>query len=35
LLVEIAYKQPGDEVKLTVLRGGNEMEIDVVLAPRP
>ncbi len=35
LLVSIAYKHPGDEVVLTVLRAGSELEIRVVLAPRP
>ncbi len=35
LLVHIAYKHPGDEVNLTVLRDGYEVEISVVLAPRP
>jgi S1-C subfamily serine protease len=35
LLVDVAYKHPGDEVELTVLRDGAELEINVVLAPRP
>ncbi len=35
LLVDIAYKHPGDEVNLSVLRDGVEVEISVVLAPRP
>lgn len=35
LLVDIAYKHPGEEVSLTVLRDGAELEINVVLAPRP
>jgi len=35
LLVDIAYKHPGDEVNLTVLRDGTEVEISVALAPRP
>jgi len=35
LLVDIAFKQPGEEVQLTILRDGSEKQITVTLAPRP
>jgi 2-alkenal reductase len=35
LLVDIAFKQPGEEVQLTILQDGSEVQITVTLAPRP
>jgi len=35
LVLEVAMRQPGDEVTLTIVRGGEEREIAVTLAPRP
>lgn len=35
LLVEIAFKQPGEEVQLTIFRDGSEEQITVTLTPRP
>jgi S1-C subfamily serine protease len=35
LLVEIAFKRPGDVVQLTILRDGSEKQISATLAPRP
>jgi serine protease Do len=35
LLVEVAFRQPGEEVELTVLRGDETLRVDVTLAPRP
>jgi len=35
LLVDIAFKQPGEEVQLTILRDGSEEQVTVTLAPRP
>jgi len=31
----LSQAEPGDEVVLTILRGGNERELEVTLAPRP
>ena len=35
LLVEVAAGRPGDQVALTVLRGGQRQQLTVTLAPRP
>ncbi|MBM3188532.1 MAG: PDZ domain-containing protein [Chloroflexi bacterium] len=35
LLAEIAFRQPGQTVSLTVLRGNRTVQVDVTLAPRP
>lgn len=35
LLVEVAYRRPGDTMRLTVVREGEMREITVKLAPRP
>jgi 2-alkenal reductase len=35
LLVYVTYKQPGEQVVLTVMRGGQREEVTVTLAPRP
>lgn len=35
MLVDIAYKRPGEEVVLTVMRNGDTLEIPVTLAARP
>lgn len=35
LLVEIAFRRPGDTMKLTILRGGQPRQVAVRLAPRP
>ena len=35
LLVEVAYRRPGDTMRLTVVREGETREIAVKLAPRP
>lgn len=35
LLVEIAFRSPGDQMDLTVLRDGQEQQVTVTLGPRP
>jgi S1-C subfamily serine protease len=35
LLADIAFKQPGEEVQLTIIRDGSEEQITITLAPRP
>ncbi|MGI5915314.1 MAG: S1C family serine protease [Anaerolineae bacterium] len=35
LLVNVAFRRPGDELELTYLRDGQERQVRVTLAPRP
>jgi S1-C subfamily serine protease len=35
LLVQVAFKKPGDKMKLTILRDGQRRQLTVTLAPRP
>lgn len=35
LLVTVAFKNPGDKMELTILRGGRRQQVTVTLAPRP
>ncbi|RPI25977.1 MAG: PDZ domain-containing protein [Chloroflexota bacterium] len=35
LLSVVAFRQPGDQITLTVLRSGEEMQVQVTLEPRP
>lgn len=35
LLTYIAYKSPGDQVKLTIMRGNQSQQITVTLGQRP
>ena len=35
LLAEVAFRQPGETIELTVIRNGRTVSVDVTLAPRP
>lgn len=35
LLIEVAFRQPGYEMELTILRNGQRRQVTVTLAPRP
>lgn len=35
LLVEVAFREPGEQLSLTILRDGEHLELTVTLAPRP
>jgi len=35
LLVEVAFRKPGDKMKLTILRDGQRRQVTITLAPRP
>jgi S1-C subfamily serine protease len=35
LVAEVRGRQPGDEVELAIIRGGDELTVTVVLSERP
>ena len=35
LLAEVAFRNPGDIIELTIIRDGEEESVEVELAPRP